>query len=518
MANKNIFKNKKLLPSATTTNNAGGIAYAVSDKNALARLCATGTLGNTFYSTAEADLVKILDLCGRVPLSFVGQLAVYCRQKGLLKDIPALLLAYFVINSADYDFEQVQSVFNDVVNNGKMLKNFVQIIRSGQLGRKSLGTRSSRLVNAWLNAREPESLFKDNIGNDPSLRDVLMLSHPKGKNASQNAMFKYIMDGTYSKLLPADVRSYEKWKAGEIEFTPEIPFEYLTNRSLSADEWSEVLQTCSWQVLRMNLNTFQRHNVFDNPINIKIAANRLADPKALPKFVYPYQIYTSSKFADVAPAIQDGLASALENSLANVKAFSQNITVLTDISTSMASPVTGARGTVNSKIRCVDVAALISSIILSKNPNTKCIAFNDGVGLANINKNRTIIENTAGLAAMLSGGTNTGNALAHLNRIIDQSPVVLIVSDNQSWITKKNFDHFHSTTPALAEWEKYRRRVKNAKLICLDLQPEASAQVPEREDVLHIGGWSESVFEIICQFIDGGTASFVEEIEKVELF
>jgi 60 kDa SS-A/Ro ribonucleoprotein len=119
---------------------------------------------------------------------------------------------------------------------------------------------------------------------------------------------------------------------------------------------------------------------------------------------------------------------------------------------------------------------------------------------------------------MLSGGTNTGNALAHLNRILDRSPIVLIVSDNQSWITQKNFDHFHSATPALAEWEKYRRRVKNAKLICLDLQPEASAQVPEREDVLHIGGWSESVFEIIRDFVQGESSGFVEEIEKVELF
>jgi len=518
MANKRIFQNKKLLPSATTTNNAGGIAYSTSDKNALARLCATGTIGNTFYSTAEQDLGQILTLCSKVPLEFVGQLAVYCRQKGLLKDIPALLLAYFVVNSADYEYEQVQSVFNAVVSNGKMLKNFVQIMRSGQLGRKSLGTRASRLVNDWLNAREPEALFKDNIGNSPSLRDVLMLTHPKANSAKQNAMFKYIMDGTYNKLLPANVRSYEKWKAGEIEFTPEIPFEYLTNRPLSNDEWSEVLQTCSWQVLRMNLNTFQRHGVFNNNTNIKIAAQRLADPSELPKFVYPYQIYTSSKFAEVAPAIQDGLKQALENSLVNVKPFPEEVTILTDISSSMASPVTGSRGTVNTKIRCVDVAALISSIILSKNPSTKFTSFNDGVGVANLNKNRTIIENTASLAAMLSGGTNTGNALAHLNRILDRSPIVLIISDNQSWITKLNFDRFHSATPALVEWEKYRKRVKGAKLICLDLQPEASAQVPERTDVLHIGGWSESVFEIIRDFIDGGTASFVEEIEKIELF
>ena len=39
-----------------------------------------------------------------------------------------------------------------------MLRNFVQIIRSGVVGRKSLGTTPKRLVRGWFEALPPSSL------------------------------------------------------------------------------------------------------------------------------------------------------------------------------------------------------------------------------------------------------------------------------------------------------------------------------------------------------------------------
>lgn len=40
--------------------------------------------------------------------------------------------------------------FSRVVDNGKMLRIFVQIMRSGAVGRKSLRTRPKRMVRHWL--------------------------------------------------------------------------------------------------------------------------------------------------------------------------------------------------------------------------------------------------------------------------------------------------------------------------------------------------------------------------------
>ena len=40
-------------------------------------------------------------------------------------------------------------VFDQVVDNGKMLRNFAQIIRSGAVGRKSFGNRPKKLMQTW---------------------------------------------------------------------------------------------------------------------------------------------------------------------------------------------------------------------------------------------------------------------------------------------------------------------------------------------------------------------------------
>jgi 60 kDa SS-A/Ro ribonucleoprotein len=55
----------------------------------------------------------------------------------------------------------------------------------------------------------------------------------------------------------------------------------------------------------------------------------------------------------------------------------------------------------------------------------------------------------------------------------------------------------------MIEWAAFRKRNPGARLVCLDIQPNASSQAPERPDVMNIGGFSDSVFEIIDSFADG---------------
>jgi 60 kDa SS-A/Ro ribonucleoprotein len=39
--------------------------------------------------------------------------------------------------------------------------------------------------------------------------------------------------------------------------------------------------------------------------------------------------------------------------------------------------------------------------------------------------------------------------------------------------------------------------------VCLDIQPYATTQVKERVDILNIGGFSDSVFQVIAAFASG---------------
>src|ERR687889_583426 len=136
MANKTLFKSLvgKLVPAADARNEHGAPAYALTPKQALAQYAATGCLTRTFYAKAEEQLSVVLGLCEKVEPEFVAKTAVYARERGLMKDMPALLLAVL----AAKDVKLLARVFPRVVDNGKMLRNFVQIVRSGVAGRQSL--------------------------------------------------------------------------------------------------------------------------------------------------------------------------------------------------------------------------------------------------------------------------------------------------------------------------------------------------------------------------------------------
>src|ERR1051325_626921 len=192
MANKNLFKSLfgKLIPATDAINEEHAPAYALSPKHQLAQYAATGCLNRTFYATADEQLATVVALCADLDAEFIAKTAVFCRERGHMKDMPALLCAVLSVKN----HELLAQVFPRVIDNAKMLRNFVQIMRSGVVGRKSLGTAPKRLVREFLDARDPASLFKASVGQDPSLADIVKMVHPRPKNAAQAALFGYFID------------------------------------------------------------------------------------------------------------------------------------------------------------------------------------------------------------------------------------------------------------------------------------------------------------------------------------
>ena len=180
MANVDLFggaKAKKSRPN--TRNQAGGRAYSMSDKHALAQYAATGMFGDTFYADGKAQLDKVLELANAVDVEFLAKAALYSRQAGYLKDMPALLVAVL----ATRDVELAKSIFGQVIDNGRMLRNFVQIMRSGVTDRKSLGTAPKKMVQSWLRNASDDQVFRASVGNSPSLSDVIKMVHPSPDDA-----------------------------------------------------------------------------------------------------------------------------------------------------------------------------------------------------------------------------------------------------------------------------------------------------------------------------------------------
>src|SRR4249920_1151832 len=95
MVNTQLFHTLtgRLLPAASARNAEQAPAYAFSARHQLAQLAATGCLSRTFYSDAEDQLDKVTGLIQELDASFVAKTAIYGRESGHMKDMPALLVA-----------------------------------------------------------------------------------------------------------------------------------------------------------------------------------------------------------------------------------------------------------------------------------------------------------------------------------------------------------------------------------------------------------------------------------------
>ena len=518
MANTTLFQSiKNRLTKTDTYNEAGGIAYTLTPKQQLAQLAATGCLNNTYYADAQSQLDQVLKLAENLDAEFIAKTAVYARQKGFMKDMPALLLAVL----AQKDVNMLARVFDQVVDNGKMLRNFAQIIRSGAVGRKSFGNRPKKLMQTWLLTATEKQLLNAAVGNSPSLADVVKMVHPKPREAWRAAWFAWLIGKPYDReALPPITRAFEDYKQSREGELPNVPFQMLTALDLNSCDWAEIARNGSWQQVRQNLNTFLRHEVFAKSKNIKMVAEKLRDETAIARaHVLPYQLLTAYQATSnqMPFEIREALQDAMETAVQNVPAIQGKVVVCPDVSGSMHSSVTGHRGSATSKTRCIDIAALVSAAMLRTNPQARVIPFEQITVNVKLNPRDSIMTNAEKLANIGGGGTACSAPLAMLNREKADVDLVVIVSDNESWADESQ--GWGATTSLMKEWDILKRRCPEAKLVCLDIQPYTRAQARNRHDILNIGGFSDQVFTLIGSFAKQGMGAdfWVEEIEKTEL-
>ncbi|WP_397568881.1 RNA-binding protein [Schlesneria sp. T3-172] len=526
MASKTLFQSVRgaLLPQTNAANEAGGAAYRRSPQQALAQYASTGCLNQTFYATAEDQLSQVLGLCHQVEPELIARVALYARTKGAMKDLPALLCAVLSVKSPGL----LAEIFDRVIDNPKMLRNFVQIMRSGVIGRKSLGTLPKRLIVQWIASRTDAQLFTGSIGNDPSLADIIKMVHPKPETPSRAALLGYLIGREHdAAALPPLVRQYEKFKRntnpGKVA-VPDVPFQMLASLPLTEKDWQQIARNGSWQMTRMNLNTFSRHGVFNSPELTNLIATRLSDPHLIKQAkVFPYQLLAAYRnISDsIPPSIADGLQSAMEIAISNIPRIDGKVYVLPDVSGSMHSPVTGERAGSTTQVRCVDVAALVAAAILRHNPTAEVIPFESDVVKCHLNPRDSVMTNAQKLSSLPAGGTNCSAPLTYLNASRASGDLIVYVSDNESWLDSPHYGRFNGAraTETMKQWNQFKSRSPQAKMICIDIQPYATTQVVERADIFNVGGFSDQVFQLIADVASNraGDNYWMNQIEQMTL-
>jgi len=545
MANKSLFSSlTSRLPKANAVNEAGGRAYKLEPKHALAQVAATGTFANAFYSTAEAQLDELLELIDQVDDNqYLAKLAIYARQKAFMKDMPAALLVALSVR----DTELMHQVFDRVVDNGRVLRTVFQMIRSGRFkdkaGKSRIGLSSSvqRAFQRWLNTASVGKLLSASIGNDPSLRDILRMARPTPKDNARRAMFGWLTDKSIDKWapateadLPVEVQSLIAYRNSESEEAQalivggldNVRWDLLSDAAKGPKVWAALAPKMGSQALRMNLNTLLRHDVLATSEMVDYVADRIADEKEIrASKQFPYQYFTAYLNADdnVPQKIKTALHKAAEIACGNVPELPGPVVIGLDTSGSMSSSVTGDRGRgATSKMRCIDVAALFAAAILRRNPDSVVIPFDTSAYDAKMDPNDSILSIAERLAKYGGGGTDCSLPLVAANQKHAKRKFagIVLVSDNESWVGTGR----GGSTGVMTAWEafvanqrKLAGKEASPKLVCIDLQPYRTVQACERADIMNIGGYSDSVFNVISSFLTDNDQRFVAEVEAIKL-
>ena len=561
MANKSLFASlTSRLPQANAVNEAGGRAYKLEPKHALAQVAATGTFGNAFYSTADTQLAEVLKLIDEVDDNqYLAKLALYAREKAFMKDMPAALLVALSVR----DTELMHRVFDRVVDNGRVLRTVFQMIRSGQFknktgkGRVGLSSSVQRAFQRWLNTASVGKLLSASIGNDPSLRDILRMARPTPTDNARRAMFGWLTGKEFEKWapateadLPADVQSLIAYRNSDSEEAQaliaggldNVRWDLLSDAAKGPKVWTALARKMGPQALRMNLNTLLRHDVFHVDASLRDAnvslgetdlrdmvdyvAERIADKSEIRRSKqFPYQYFAAYLNADdnVPQKIKTALHKAAEIACGNVPELPGPVVIGLDTSGSMSSAVTGHRGRgATSKMRCIDVAALFAAAILRRNPDSVVIPFDTRAYDAKIDPNDSILSLAERLAKYGGGGTDCSLPLVAANQKHAKRKFagIVLVSDNESWVGTGR----HGSTAVMTAWESFvanQRKLAgkeaSPKLINIDLQPYQTVQACERADIMNIGGFSDAVFNVISAFLADNNQRFVAEVEAIEL-
>lgn len=542
MANNSLFSSlTSRLPRADARNEEHAPAYRLTPKHALAQIAATGCFNGAFCASATEQLDTLRNLVAQVDdNAYLAKLAIYARERALMKDMPAALLVLL----SKRDPQLLHRAFDRVVDNGRVLRTVLQMIRSGQFERKSLSASLQRAFQRWLNAASVEKLLSASIGHDPSLRDVLRLARPTPADNARRALFGWLADKPIEKWTPAtaadlprEVHALAAYRAAEmaedqVEHLRELRarWDLLADAARGSQTWKAIVRLMGPQALRMNLNTLVRHRVFagdDGDALVDYVASRLADAAEIRRArQFPYQFLAAYMAAerDVPQKIKAALHNAAEIACGNVPKLPGPVVVGLDVSGSMQTPVTGHRGRgATTKMRCVDVAALLAAAILRRNPDSVIVPFDDRPHAAQVDPQDTILSLAERLAHYGGGGTNCALPLAYANHGMRERKFAgcVLVSDQESWIGTGR----HGSTAVMTEWQSFvRNQVRlhgqpfdGPRLVCIDLQPYTTTQAPERSDILNVGGFSDAVFQVMAAFFTADPSRFVTEVESIEL-
>ena len=226
--------NEQLRCDYLTTNHEGALAWRMTPEWELYSTVVT-TMGveGKFYESGEDRVRRIADLVRKVEPGFVAQLAVYAREAMHLRSVPLLLLVELAC--CHHGDSLVSRAVSRTVQRADEITELLMCYQ-WRTGRKDLTGLSCQLrkglAEAFNHFDEYQFAKYDRKDRKVTLRDALLLVHPKPKDERQKEIFRKILSDTLAA-----------------PYTWEVELSKTGKQRFSSDEERDEAKRATWQEL-----------------------------------------------------------------------------------------------------------------------------------------------------------------------------------------------------------------------------------------------------------------------------
>ena len=407
----------------------GAIGYTPDLESALFLMAATYMATEpTFYETAEAREARFVDLVHRVTASnpdFVARLAPYLRKELKIRSASIMLAVEYVAGGG----EGGRAVVNSVLQRGDEPAEMVGYWHS-RYGRSMKMAVKRGVADGAIRLYNERSVLRyDGLGRGIRMADVIELTHPKPRDATQSALFGWLLDRRHHNDAVADPNVLPVLAASAAQAN--IPAEdrramlrangvdslakagtswerlagWLPG-GMDAEAWDAVIPNMGVMALIRNLRNFDEQGVSRRSVNTVLA--KITDPDEVAKArLFPYQVWAAYSNAP-SDDWKAALGTTLDLTTQNVPKLDRTLVVI-DTSGSMQAPVSA-----KSRMSRVEVAAVMAAVTGARSKQTDTVIFGQSNKAVRFRKGMSTlgrVDQVAGLLGSVGHATYGHSAI-----------------------------------------------------------------------------------------------------------
>ena len=459
----------------STVNLAGGPAVQLNHVDEFVSMALSSLVQDQFYRSSKDTLTRLEVLFSNVDPKFAAKVALFARNEYGMRSISHVIASLIAKKVKGETW--TKSFFNKIVVRPDDMAEIITLI-----GEKEALPNSVKKGFASAFARFNDySLAKYRMSDKSvSLVDIMNLVHPKRTEA-------------IDQLAKNKLRSFDTWEVEISEAGGDV--------EKKSEAWEDLIMKgkLGYLALIRNINNILKAGVSDSAF-ANLILQITNEEKIRESKVFPYTIFTAIKFMEsenklAKSMLTKALEEALDKSVSNVPDFPGRTLCVSDVSSSMNSPMSTM-----SKMTYMEVGALTAAIMVRKTGADLMAFANEAAYIEDAPEYTTtkLVEKI--LKLEVGAGTNFASIFAKANKGYDR---ILIFSDMQDWM---------SGTHAQKWAEKYS---PNVKVFSFDLSGYGTAAF-DGKNHHQLFGFSTRMFDFI-KTLEVDKRALIKTIEAIEL-